>query len=291
MKILTFFNEKGGVGKSSFTMMYASWLKYVHGVKVGVADFNLRLNNYRRSEVLFREMYIKKNPETDVKPFSMDNIWPIVSVTERDIINLRRENKLPYGVWLNDLIMDGELADMDVVLCDFPGSLSGREFLEVKAKNLLNLVVIPVEREQQTITTTFKLNRLLEGYNHCMFLNKAELNLPNIRKKYIEFARELKRSGWPMLPDLIVNSTRMGDMDRVDDMRSTFAYPDFSQPQYGNSKDLGIENLFIDITRELDKTADIDKTGTADLSFINNMVKKNDGRQFTGSAYPQYEIK
>ena len=42
MKTITFFSEKGGVGKSTFSIMLASWLHHKMGVKVALADFNLQ---------------------------------------------------------------------------------------------------------------------------------------------------------------------------------------------------------------------------------------------------------
>ena len=54
MKTLTFFNEKGGVGKSLHTIMYASWLQYSVGAKVAVFDLESptsRLDLIRRQEL------------------------------------------------------------------------------------------------------------------------------------------------------------------------------------------------------------------------------------------------
>ena len=39
------------------------------------------------------------------------------------------------------------------------------------------------------------------------------------------------------------------------------------------------------------KTPDLKGTGRANLDFINGLTKTQDGRQLTGTAYPQYELK
>ena len=40
MKTLTFFNEKGGSGKTTFCLMMASWLRYRCGYRVAVIDLD-----------------------------------------------------------------------------------------------------------------------------------------------------------------------------------------------------------------------------------------------------------
>ena len=40
MKILSFYSEKGGMGKTTFTALFASWLAYVKKEKVIVLDFD-----------------------------------------------------------------------------------------------------------------------------------------------------------------------------------------------------------------------------------------------------------
>jgi cellulose biosynthesis protein BcsQ len=67
MKTITFFSEKGGVGKSSFSIMYASWLSK-HGIDVALADFNHRISRYRESEIRARNKFIEENPEVTSSP-------------------------------------------------------------------------------------------------------------------------------------------------------------------------------------------------------------------------------
>ena len=54
MKRITFFNEKGGTGKTTFNALFASWLAYEKGKRVFVQDFdypNYQLLNIRKNEV------------------------------------------------------------------------------------------------------------------------------------------------------------------------------------------------------------------------------------------------
>ena len=107
---------------------------------------------------------------------------------------------------------------------------------------------------------------------------------------YMNLGRTLTKKGLPMLPDMVSHSDRMMTIDKVDIIRSTFGYPDFDSPAFTRSRDLGIQNLFIDVTRELAATEDQRRTAPSDLTFIEGLEKQNDGRCFTGSAFPQYEL-
>ena len=296
MKTITFFSEKGGVGKSSFAIMYASWLHYKYGVKVGIADFNLRIEGYRNAEIRKNKKMMKDNP--DVKPYDTDNAWPIITCSPREIYEINnKENNVnlnPHATWLKRQIYAGPLDGYDVVILDFPGNLTGKEFLNIRAAGMIDLVIIPTEKDEMTLQSTSRLHRLLDDEtnrtNHCVFINKAQLNLRNLRAAYLKLGEILIRKGMPLLPDMISFSERITNMEKTDNIRSTFGFPDFGLPEYGPSRDLGIENLFIDVTRELKNTCDITDTPETDLSFVDGLTKIDDGRQLKGTPYPEYEI-
>lgn len=292
MKTISFFSEKGGVGKSSFSIMYCSWLKK-HGVKVALADFNHRIGRYREAEIRARENYIANNPEDNVSPFNLEDAWPIVDAWSKDIEPYRREGlPQPHASWFKDQVRKGALAGYDVIVCDFPGSMSDGSFIDMLSLKQLNLVVVPTEKDEMTLHSTLRLKDILNksNYNWCCFINKAQLGLKNFRNSYLRLGRKLKNSDVAMLPDIITYSERMTTIDKVDIIRSTFGFPDFTKPEFNGLSDLGLENLFIDVTRELNKTADLPGTSGADLDFVKQLKKKDDGRWFKGSAYPQYEF-
>lgn len=299
MKTITFFSEKGGVGKSSFSILYASWLKSIKGVNVGVADFNHRIEAYRKSEIRQREHFIKTHPDLDVKPFDLENAWPIVPVDPTRVAEIRSSgDPYPYATWFEEETANGKLKDLDVIICDFPGNLTGNEFPDLIKMSKLGTIVIPTEKDEMTINSTLRVDKIIkslmkstrqEDLRYSIFINKAQVHLINFRTAYMKLASRLTRAGLPMLPDLVSYSERMLSIDKVDILRSTFGFPDFSNPEIGNNNDLGIENLFIDITKELAKSRNYGKKDV-DLSFVNEMTKKKDGRQFNGSAFPEYEV-
>ena len=120
-------------------------------------------------------------------------------------------------------------------------------------------------------------------------MNKANL-LKNFKGKYLKLCENLvNKGGVRMLPDIVTNSDRMTTIDKVDIIRSTFGFVDFSRPEMANVSNFGIENLFIDVTKELEKTDNLPGTGKTDLTFVHTLLKENDGRFFNGSSYPEYE--
>ena len=300
MKTITFFSEKGGVGKSSFSIMYASYLHFKLGLKVALADFNYRIIQYRKQEIRERDRFIKQavqnSGRNDIAPYDIKSTWPIFEAPKQaEIEVLKKESSVPYARWFSDNIASGDMKDFDVIICDFPGSLTGGEFIQLASQKLLGLIIIPIDKEPMTLQSSIKLKNTLKqphiNGNYCAFTNRARLDLNNMKASSIKFAQILKENGFRILPDMVSNGEKMSTIDKVDIMRSTFQYPDFSNTEiFGKSGDLGIENLFIDVTRELAKTPDIYGTPETDLSVVASLVKKNDGRQFKGSSFPEYEI-
>lgn len=296
MKTITFFSEKGGVGKSTMSILYASWLSYKHGVKVAVADFNNRIQNVRDKDMKAMKA-ADGNPDVKLTPAFTGTPWPTVTCKPKDVAMIRKNNlPYPHFKWLDWQFSRGDLRGFDVIVCDFPGSLTGQEFTDCLLAGGLSLIVIPVEKEQMTIASTFNIIRMLEmtrmDDRYCAFINRALLDLTARKKSYMNFGPSLKDAGVKILPDFVQFSDRLQTLDRVDVLRSTLRYPDFDSPDYAGArtKDLGIENLFIDVTRELAKRPDLPGTDEAVLDFVDSLKKKDDGRQFAGSAFPHYEL-
>ena len=292
MKTITFFSEKGGVGKSTFSIMFASWLHHKMGVKVALADFNSRILFYREAEKNHRNVFLKKNPDSPLQPYDDRTTWPIIDCKAAEIAEIKRNgSRFPYATWFAEEIAEGgRLSGYDIVLCDFPGSLTGGEFMQLSGMNYLSLIVTPTEKDEMTLHSTIRLHNTIKDKNHCVFINKAQLGLKNFRGSYIKLGELLTKKGLPVLPDLVSYSERIMTIDKVDIIRSTFGFPDFSLPEFGLSKDLGIINLFVDVSRELAKCPDLKGTGEADMSFVEELDKQPDGRQLKNSAFPQYEI-
>ena len=289
MKTITFFNEKGGVGKSTISIIYASWLKYKHGIKVGVADFNYRLEMFRKNELdLMRE-----NMSEETINEKLEKAWPLVTYSKKDEAHFRKNGALmPASKWLETQMKKGQLKDLDVIICDFPGSYENG-YNECMAMKDLGLVVIPIYKEKMSILCAMNTDALNSRYqqNTCAFINKAQANLKSMANKYLRFAKMLKNEAeLNLLPDIVLHSNRLDEIEKLDEIKNSFIYPDFNDTKFAPTYDFGLENLFIDVTKELDKCIDIPETEKTDLSCVNGLSKNGNGMQYKGSSFPEYEI-
>lgn len=285
MKTIAFFNEKGGVGKTTYTILMGSWLNK-HGVKVAAADFNVRLTAYRRKEL---EMFMNNNPGAAI------DVWPIIQADHKIVAQYERKNLPGHAKWLCDEIYGGGFRGADVLLIDLPGSFAGKEQVQIMDYKLLGLNVVPTTINFQTMVGSFNtFNAMKHRMRGRIIGFFSEVVSFNSKAKYYDAKDVYKSIGFGLLPDMISSTERMNKMATPDAICSTLRYPDWEEPCYRGSKDLGLENLFIDITRELAKTPDLPNTPKADLSFVNSLKKKDDvqslNRQLTETMFPEYEL-
>lgn len=149
MKVVTFFMSKGGTGKTSFNIMFASYLTYILGRRVLVLDVDFPEYNlyfYRERE---KDDYLSKDKELP------ENIYPIEQVQNVSENHIR-------NVVSNLKRLDGAV---DYVIVDFPGSFTSSDaicrFIEEEAihcdewdtENYIPLVAfLPYDFDDQTAT-------------------------------------------------------------------------------------------------------------------------------------------
>ena len=249
IRTISFYNERGGVGKTSFSILYASWLRYKHGVKVTVIDLDNRIQLYRNLEL------VKTSEQFEEK-----DRWPIVGLRLKDIQALeQRGEKHPYALWLSRKI--AETRDNQVIIIDYPPQLYNG-IIETYVHEMIDLTIIPIEYDPITVQSTKRFIEVLENakLNYRTFINKAEYSK---RKHDLDILNTFNSP----------NSTPLCKIGYYPSFgetsfRSTLFYPKRKPGREGvpgihNLYD-GLENLFIKVTKELKKS-------TTALSFINNI--------------------
>ena len=161
MKVVSFFMTKGGTGKTSFNIMFASYLTYVLGRKVLVLDVDYPEYNlyfYREREI---EEYLSKGRALP------ENIYPIEQVENSSEEHMRK-------VVNNLKLLDGTV---DYVIVDFPGSFtSGDAICRFVEDEALDLVVLPTETDNMVMCSAKALVKVfMETGVRCMgFLNRVD---------------------------------------------------------------------------------------------------------------------
>lgn len=150
MKVLTFFNEKGGSGKTLLTTLMASWLAYSEKKRVCVID--MECPDFRIKS--FREMDIKQLGDTESPlyrffranrpPERLFDIFPV----GREINHYDTESLRDIYRQLVEIANSGKY---DYMLIDFPGGFSKKTPVSVlTGLKFIDLVITPMDTDAQT---------------------------------------------------------------------------------------------------------------------------------------------
>lgn len=285
MKTVSFYNEKGGVGKTTFSILYASWLKYKHGVDVAVVDLNNRIASYRKDEM-------KKKKELGILDrYDAGNLWPILQPDKESLAPFKGQ-KMMYSLWLDNEIKRGRLKDRQVVVVDMPGSATNI-FPAILIGRHVGLYLIPTFRDMMTIRASMAVNMALNmpetKPRRAIFLNQIQTYIS--LEEYQAIADILQEARLPILPDMISFSERIKTIGKENIITTTMEYPDWNNPAFRGSRDLGMENLFIDVTRLLNDTPDHEGTEEVSLNFVESLEKEfRHDRSLVHSSFPEFDF-
>ena len=133
--VLAFATQKGGMGKTTLSVLVASWLHYKRGIKVALLDVDgsqLSVYNQRLREIeeLDEETTIRLD-EQNIEPYA------ILSGNPRSVPGLLA--KLP--------------SDVQLVLIDMPGNIDVDGYDLAISK--LDYLIVPMETSEYSVTTGF----------------------------------------------------------------------------------------------------------------------------------------
>lgn len=122
-KYISICNQKGGVGKSSFTILLASSLYYEKGLKVGIIDCDYPQHSivkFRKweSEQVKSNSYYNKLAESFFTSFGRP-VYPVIGA--------KPENALTLAAELEERSKDG----YDITFFDLPGTVNNVHVLEI----------------------------------------------------------------------------------------------------------------------------------------------------------------
>lgn len=173
MKILSFYSEKGGMGKTTFTALFASWLAYVKKEKVIVLDFDFpgyQMYNMRNIDSILLQ---NGDPKLtllvgDNKPYKVERVMAkskgYTDEQLKEIVtNMRKLKEKPDGY----------------VLCDFPGSfLKNGACYQLINERLIDLVVFPIDTDRQSVSSMLNIFYIMNDPSKMpgLFSRKEDLS-------------------------------------------------------------------------------------------------------------------
>lgn len=226
---LSFFNEKGGTGKTVFNTCFASWLRYEKGYEVRVQDFDFpsyQLFNMRAHEIEL----IRNNSDftkfITLPPYPLGKIEGKKAYTNdqlRRITNQIREESKGDGFYI----------------MDFPGRFLPNDPVHAIAMaGLLDYVIFPIDTDRQSQTSALLCNGVLNNPRSLAYMGKEHQNTlafwnretrterTGKRDYYTEVTEIFKKAGIPVCNNRareFLSMRREGETFGF--IRSTVCYP------------------------------------------------------------------
>ena len=258
MKVITFFNEKGGVGKTTLTALFASWLAYNQRCRVEVFDCDYpsyQLWNMQKFDVkALREDLGSEHIGLSLRQMCRGNdFYKVRRMEGRDVYG---EEQLRV---IAKLVSDMRSRQEGYLLMDFPGRfLPNDPVYRLSRSGLLDLVVFPVDSDRQSraaaISTYTVMRKVSGGSQRCAVLWNRESLAERKAKtdRYADSTRGFEELGIPVI------KTRVRDMliARRDSsaqgfIRNTLCWP---QPNIDRTCPW-IEDAFLEIRSLADRSA------------------------------------
>lgn len=230
MKTLSFYNSKGGVGKTLLTIMMASWLYYHLRLRVLVIDTETprpRIYDYREFE---RKLagdpkspfgkYIVSHPEPQ-EPYDIARFDPTERFSDAYLSNILEETR--------GFLLKYE-KNYDYVLFDFPATfIRNTPSYAFISSGLIDLVAVPINIDTSSflegVATAQEIKEL--GNEAVLFWNNISKDDENHPTRLI--SREAKASslGLEFLPERVRSFTKADrDSDTALFVKSTLCWPE-----------------------------------------------------------------
>ncbi len=211
---VAFSTQKGGVGKTTFTVLVASYLHYLKGFDVTVIDCDFP--QWSVSGLRTREAeQVEKNTFYQSKVESLFSVldkptYPILCTTPEDAIVKTKE------------FLGNEGTEYDIVLFDLPGSINNSSVVETFFA--MDYVFVPISSSRMEMESTLPFiisaHELITINNNVnlkeinLFWNKVDKRENNRLYEYYENA--INSLGIPVMQTYIPNSSRYKKEQAID---------------------------------------------------------------------------
>jgi len=223
---LSIFNEKGGVGKTTVTVLFASYLAYIHGKRVCVVDFDHpahHIHQLRRDELSIREdprsplsCWMEKNPAAS-EPYEV--LLPPVGTGGA---------YRPFEVF--SFLSRLQALRYDYIFYDFPGRLAvGEPVSFLAANDYLDFVAVPMDTDAQSRQGALVVADALHRKNIPMALFWNRVSAPEAKGSGARFQRgaaPFLERGLPVMKEQVRDVRKLSrDSSEMAFLRSTLCFP------------------------------------------------------------------
>lgn len=204
IKYVAFSTQKGGAGKTTITVLVASYLHYVKGYNVAVIDCDYPQNSI--AEMRERDLKMATNDEyyksLAYEQFTRLNkrAYPVVESNTKEAL-ADAEHLIPQG-------------DFDFIFFDLPGTLNNNDVIHTLAK--MNYIIAPISADRLVMQST--LNYLVVVKDHLMQNSRSNIeglyllwNLVDGREKtelYEVYEKVIRELGLPILKTFLPDTKR-----------------------------------------------------------------------------------
>lgn len=258
-KIITFFNEKGGTGKTTFTVLFASWLRYDQHKEATVMDYDFPSYHICHMRQIDERLCVPENKifyrlcQESLSPYPIIQVPGRGEYTQQELIAMADEMRQRKESGSGYLVLD------------FPGRYRPNDpVFAFASMGLIDLVVFPITSDTQSRVSALnvfatmhrpqfkKMSGKPDGQD-CLFVwnnvTQSELRAKDIR--YNAYNKALESIGAAIaktqMKDIIV--ARRDPDNPLGFIRSTMCYPKMNVKRYCPY----IEDLFKEIKDKLDQ--------------------------------------
>ena len=226
MKKISIFNEKGGSGKTTVTLMLASYLAYSRGKRICVLDFDAP--SYHLCEIRSSELALLDDPRSQL------SIW----------MKNHPGGPEPYGIMkaapsdgdrpgVDDVLSIIETVSRgpyDYILYDFPGHFTEDDpAAYLPANGFIDFIAIPMDTDRQSRLSAYIVASALKGcgVRPCLFWNRVTSQEEKGGKRFAVGAEPFRRLGLDVMEEKVRDLKMFSrDSSELAFIRSTICFPE-----------------------------------------------------------------
>lgn len=257
MVTATLFNGKGGVGKTTMTMMFASWLNYGLGKQVFVYDLENpipRIAKYRG-----RELAMAKYPDSWIAKYLATHPGHPLMYTI-GILGITPEYSDNYLAATLDSVwetVEKIEKDFDYFFVDFPAvMMKNSPSYALITSGLFDFVGIPMTADTDSFTEGMRVLKTAQGYAKDVVFFWNRLTRDEVMSSTIFRNREetIRRAGSIVLPQRVRTFAKANrDSDATLFVKSTLCWPQRNVELYSPS----VLPLFEELKSRMDAIASL----------------------------------